>query len=159
MEEGIYHVPVLMHEVISGLQIDPSGIYVDCTFGGGGHSFGILQQLNNHGKLIAFDQDADAIKNVPDDSRVIFIPHNFRHLQRFLRLHKISKVNGILADLGVSSHQFDVPERGFSIRFNGPLDLRMDIRKPKTAATVVNTYEEEKLADILYNYGEFRESR
>lgn len=154
MQKGIYHVPVLMHEVISGLKIDPSGIYVDCTFGGGGHSSGILQHLNNHGKLIAFDQDADAIKNVPDDNRIIFIPHNFRHLQRFLRLHKISKVNGILADLGVSSHQFDVGERGFSTRFNGALDMRMNQSEKLDAAYVINNYTEERLHKIFEQYGE-----
>lgn len=143
-----------MHEVINGLQIDPSGIYVDCTFGGGGHSAGILQQLNRHGKLIAFDQDADAIKNVPDDNRVIFIPHNFRHLQRFLRFHKISKVNGVLADLGVSSHQFDAGERGFSTRFNGALDMRMNQSEKPDAAFVINNYKEERLHKIFEQYGE-----
>ena len=154
MQKGIYHVPVLMHEVISGLKIDPSGIYVDCTFGGGGHSSAILQHLNNHGKLIAFDQDADAIKNVPDDNRIIFIPHNFRHLQRFLRLNKISKVNGILADLGVSSHQFDEGERGFSTRFNGALDMRMNQSEKLDAAYVINNYTEERLRKIFEQYGE-----
>jgi 16S rRNA (cytosine1402-N4)-methyltransferase len=154
MQKGIYHVPVLMHEVISGLQIDPSGIYVDCTFGGGGHSSAILQQLNAHGKLIAFDQDADAIKNIPDDSKIIFIPHNFRHLRRFLRLHKISKVNGILADLGVSSHQFDIAERGFSTRFNGVMDMRMNQSENLDAALVIHNYPEEKLHKIFEQYGE-----
>ena len=154
MQKGIYHVPVLMQEVISGLQIDPSGIYVDCTFGGGGHSSVILRHLNDHGKLIAFDQDADAIKNVPDDARVIFIPHNFRHLQRFLRLHKISKVNGILADLGVSSHQFDIAERGFSTRFDGALDMRMNQSERLNAADVINNYSEDKLHKIFEQYGE-----
>lgn len=153
-QEGIYHVPVLLQEVISGLQIDPSGIYVDCTFGGGGHSRGILQQLNSDGKLIAFDQDEDAIKNLPTDNRVIFIPHNFRHLQRFLRFHKISKVNGILADLGVSSHQFDVVERGFSTRFNTPMDMRMNLGEKLNAANVINTYAEEKLHRLFEQYGE-----
>ena len=143
-----------MHEVISGLQIDPSGIYVDCTFGGGGHSSGILQQLNNHGKLIAFDQDADAIENVPDDNRVIFIPHNFRHLQRFLRLHRISKVNGILADLGVSSHQFNVAERGFSTRFDGAMDMRMNQSEKLDATDVIDNYPEVKLHKIFEQYGE-----
>lgn len=154
MQRGIYHVPVLMHEAISGLQIDPSGIYVDCTFGGGGHSAGIIQQLNKHGRLIAFDQDADAIKNVPDDSRIIFIPHNFRHLQRFLRLHKISKVKGILADLGVSSHQFNIAERGFSTRFNGALDMRMNQSEKLDAAYVINNYTEERLHKIFEQNGE-----
>jgi len=154
MQKGIYHVPVLMQEVINGLQIDPSGIYVDCTFGGGGHSSVILQHLNDQGKLIAFDQDADAKKNVPDDDRVIFIPHNFRHLQRFLRLHKISKVNGILADLGVSSHQFDIAERGFSTRFDGALDMRMNQSEKLNAADVINNYSEDKLHKIFEQYGE-----
>jgi 16S rRNA (cytosine1402-N4)-methyltransferase len=154
MQKGIYHVPVLMQEVISGLQIDPSGIYVDCTFGGGGHSSAILQHLNNQGKLVAFDQDADAIKNVPDDARVIFVPHNFRHLQRFLRLHKISKVNGILADLGVSSHQFDIAERGFSTRFDGALDMRMNQSEKLSAAQIINNYSEDKLHKIFEQYGE-----
>jgi 16S rRNA (cytosine1402-N4)-methyltransferase len=153
-QEGIYHVPVLMQEVISGLQIIPAGIYVDCTFGGGGHSRGILQQLNSYGKLIAFDQDEDAIKNLPKDERVIFIPHNFRHLQRFLRFHKISKVNGILADLGVSSHQFDVAARGFSTRFNAPMDMRMNQGEKLDAANVINTYSEEKLHKIFEQFGE-----
>lgn len=153
-QEGIYHVPVLLQEVISGLQIIPAGIYVDCTFGGGGHSRGILQQLNSYGKLIAFDQDEDAIKNLPKDERVIFIPHNFRHLQRFLRFHKISKVNGILADLGVSSHQFDVAARGFSTRFNAPMDMRMNQGEKLDAANVINTYSEEKLHRIFEQFGE-----
>ena len=154
MQQGIYHVPVLMHEVIDGLQIDPSGIYVDCTYGGGGHSSSILQQLNLAGKLIAFDQDANTIKNVPDDERIIFIPHNFRHLQRFLRFHKISKVNGILADLGVSSHQFDVPERGFSTRFNGVMDMRMNQSEKLDASAIINNYTEDKLHKIFEQYGE-----
>lgn len=154
MHEGIYHVPVLMHEVISGLQIDPSGIYVDCTYGGGGHSSSILQQLNNNGKLIAFDRDADAAKNVPHDNRIVFIPHNFRHLQRFLRFHKISKVNGVLADLGVSSHQFDVAERGFSTRFNGALDMRMNQSGKMDAVHIVNGYTQNKLHKIFEEYGE-----
>ena len=143
-----------MQEVINGLQIDPSGIYVDCTFGGGGHSSVILQHLNDQGKLIAFDQDADAVKNVPDDDRVIFIPHNFRYLHRFLRLYKISKVNGILADLGVSSHQFDIAERGFSTRFDGALDMRMNQSEKLNAADVINNYSEDKLHKIFEQYGE-----
>jgi 16S rRNA (cytosine1402-N4)-methyltransferase len=154
MNEGIYHVPVMMQEVIDGLKIDPSGVYVDCTFGGGGHSNSILKQLNEKGKLIAFDQDADAIKNLHEDERLIFIPHNFRHLQRFLRFHKILKVNGILADLGVSSHQFDVAERGFSTRFNAPLDMRMNQGEKLDAANVISTYSEEKLHRIFEQYGE-----
>ncbi len=154
MQSGIYHVPVLLHEAINGLNIIPSGIYVDCTFGGGGHSAAILKKLGTGGKLIAFDQDADAKKNVPFDNRLIFVPNNFRHLQRFLRLHKISKVNGILADLGVSSHQFDVAERGFSIRFNAPMDMRMNQNEKLDAAKVITTYTEERLHKIFEEYGE-----
>ncbi len=159
MGEGIYHVPVMMQEVINGLKINPSGVYVDCTFGGGGHSISILKQLNEKGKLIAFDQDADAIRNLPKDERLIFIPHNFRHLQRFLRFHKILKVNGILADLGVSSHQFDVAERGFSTRFNAPMDMRMNQGEKLDAAVVISTYSEEKLHRIFEQYGEVTNSK
>jgi 16S rRNA (cytosine1402-N4)-methyltransferase len=154
-----YHVPVLLKEVIDGLKIIPSGIYVDCTFGGGGHSKKILEQLNNDGKLIVFDQDEDAKKNVPDDKRVIFVPHNFRHLQRFLRFHKISKVNGILADLGVSSHQFNEAERGFSTRFNAALNMRMNQNEKITAAEIVKNYPEEKLHKIFEQYGEVTNSK
>ena len=154
MQQGIYHVPVLLQEVIEGLQIDPAGIYVDCTFGGGGHSEAILEKLNSHGKLIAFDQDEDAIKNLPHDERLIFVPHNFRHLQRFLRFHKISKVNGILADLGVSSHQFNAAERGFSTRFDAPMDMRMNQSEKTNAADIINNYSEEKLHKIFEKYGE-----
>jgi 16S rRNA (cytosine1402-N4)-methyltransferase len=154
-----YHVPVLLHEVIMGLQIIPSGIYVDCTFGGGGHSKKILENLNEKGKLIVFDQDEDAKKNVPEDERIIFVPHNFRHLQRFLRFHKIQKVNGILADLGVSSHQFNEAERGFSTRFDAALDMRMNQNEKKTAADVVKNYSEEKLHKIFEQYGEVTNSK
>jgi 16S rRNA (cytosine1402-N4)-methyltransferase len=154
MEEGIYHVPVLLQEVINALRIDSSGIYVDCTFGGGGHSAAILKKLNKHGKLIAFDQDEDANKNLPADDRLIFVPHNFRHLQRFLRYHKIPKVNGILADLGVSSHQFNAAERGFSTRFNAPMDMRMNRGEKKDAVHIINNYSEEKLHRLFEKYGE-----
>lgn len=149
-----YHIPVLFHEVLEGLQIHPEGVYVDCTFGGGGHSKGILQQLSSEGRLIAFDQDADAAANVLDDKRILFVPQNFRHIQRFLRLYKVPKVHGVLADLGVSSHQFDVGERGFSIRFDGPLDMRMDSRQPLDAQTVVATYSEQQLHKLFEQYGE-----
>ena len=159
MQEGIYHVPVLLQEVIDYLNIIPSGIYVDCTFGGGGHSKKILEQLNSEGKLIVFDQDEDARKNLPTDDRVIFVPHNFRHLQRFLRFHKILKVNGILADLGVSSHQINVPERGFSTRFNAALDMRMNQKETKTAGDVLKNYSEEKLHKIFEQYGEVTNSK
>jgi 16S rRNA (cytosine1402-N4)-methyltransferase len=154
-----YHVPVLLEEVIEGLQILPSGIYVDCTFGGGGHSKKILEKLNTQGRLIVFDQDEDAKKNLPDDNRVIFVPHNFRHLQRFLRFHKIQKVNGILADLGISSHQINKAERGFSTRFDAAMDMRMNQGDVKTAADVVKNYSEEQLHKIFEQYGEVTNSK
>lgn len=154
-----YHIPVLFHESLEALNIKPNGVYVDCTFGGGGHSRGILEKLDEHGKLIAFDQDADAQRNLPDDKRVVFVPQNFRHLQRFLRLHKFPKVDGLLADLGVSSHQFDEGERGFSIRFEGPLDMRMDRRTELTAAKVLLTYTELQLHKLFEQYGEVTNSK
>ena len=159
MSESVYHIPVMLKEVIEGLKIQPGGVYVDCTFGGGGHAKELLRQLNDQGKLIVFDQDADARENVPDDPRVIFVPYNFRHLQRFLRLHKATEVDGILADLGVSSHQFDEADRGFSIRFDGDLDMRMDKRQDKTAYTVVSTYSEQELHKIFEKYGEVTNSK
>lgn len=149
-----YHVPVLLRQTLDGLAIRPGGIYVDCTFGGGGHAKALLQQLNAAGKLFAFDQDADAATNVPADSRITFVPNNFRHLQRFLRLHKAPLADGIMADLGVSSHQFDEPERGFSTRFDAPLDMRMDRRQAMTAFDVVNTYSETQLHTLFEQYGE-----
>jgi 16S rRNA (cytosine1402-N4)-methyltransferase len=149
-----YHTPVLLQECIDGLDIWPAGIYVDCTFGGGGHSAAILEQLNENGKLIVFDQDEDARKNLPDDKRVIFVPQNFRHLQRFLRLHKASMVDGILADLGVSSHQFDEAGRGFSIRFDAALDMRMDQRQSITAADILKNFSEIQLHKMFEQYGE-----
>ncbi len=154
-----YHTPVLLNEAVEGLNIKPDGIYVDCTFGGGGHSRAILQRLNENGRLYVFDQDADAKKNLPDDERVIFIPQNFRDLQRFLRLHKITKVDGILADLGVSSHQFDEAERGFSIRFDAALDMRMDQRENTTAATVLQNFTEQQLHKMFEQYGEVTNSK
>lgn len=154
-----YHVPVLLNEVIEHLAIKPSGTYVDCTFGGGGHSKAILQQLGERGKLIAFDQDADAKRNLPDDNRVVFVPQNFRHLQRFLRLNGITEVDGVLADLGVSSHQFDEAARGFSIRYEANLDMRMDQRQEKTAADVVNRYSEVELHKLFEQYGEVTNSK
>ncbi len=149
-----YHIPVLLNEVIEGLAIKPNGIYVDCTFGGGGHSKVILSLLNKEGKLIVFDQDEDAKANVPNDDRVLFIPQNFIHLQRFLRLHKVSRVDGILADLGVSSHQFDEAERGFSIRFDANLDMRMDKRQTLTAASVLKNFTEVQLHKMFEKFGE-----
>lgn len=154
-----YHIPVLYHESLEGLNIQPDGVYVDCTFGGGGHSRGILSQLGPDGKLIVFDQDADAKQNVPDDSRIQFVPHNFRHLGRFLRLYKNEKVNGVLADLGVSSHQFDEGERGFSIRFDGPLDMRMDQRQEVTASDILKEYNEAQLHKLFERYGEVTNSK
>jgi 16S rRNA (cytosine1402-N4)-methyltransferase len=154
MQKGIYHVPVMLQEVIAGLQINPSGTYVDCTFGGGGHSRAILQRLDKNGRLIAFDQDPDAQKNLPEDARVTFIPHNFRHLQRFLRLHKISAVNGVLADLGVSSHQFNEASRGFSTRFDARLDMRMNSSQKMDAAFIIQTYSEETLHKLFEQLGE-----
>jgi len=160
MSEPVYHVPVLLQEVIDGLNIHPSGVYVDCTFGGGGHSLEILKRLDAEGRLVVFDQDADARKNVPDnDDRIIFVQHNFRHLQRFCRLHKITQVDGILADLGVSSHQFDTADRGFSTRFEGDLDMRMDQRQQLTAFEVVNTYTEQQLHKLFEQYGEVTNSK
>lgn len=154
MDQPAYHVPVLLEEVLAGLDIHPDGVYVDCTFGGGGHSKEILNHLNDSGRLIAFDQDADARQNLPDDPRLVFVPHNFRHLQRFLRLHKSILVDGIMADLGVSSHQFDEAGRGFSTRFDGDLDMRMDKRQATMAADIVNTYSEQKLHKLFEQYGE-----
>ena len=149
-----YHIPVLLQETIAGLAIQPEGVYVDCTFGGGGHSKAILEKLGPEGKLFAFDQDEDAKRNLPDDGRVVFVPHNFRHLQRFLRLHQITAVDGIMADLGVSSHQFDEAGRGFSIRFDAELDMRMDQRQKLTAFDVVATYSEGQLHKLFEQYGE-----
>ncbi len=154
-----YHTPVLLNEAIEALNIKEDGVYVDCTFGGGGHSKEILKHLGANGKLIVFDQDEDTKKNVPEDDRVIFVPQNFRHLQRFLRLHKHTKVDGILADLGVSSHQFDTAERGFSTRFDAALDMRMDNRQTATAAMVLNTYTELQLHKMFEKYGEVTNSK
>lgn len=153
-ENELYHIPVLFNEVLDGLKIKPNGIYVDCTFGGGGHSLGILKQLNNEGKLVAFDQDKDAVKNVYKDDRIVFIHQNFKYLQKFLQLHKIQKVDGLLADLGVSSHQFDEGSRGFSIRFDGPLDMRMDSRQQTTASDVLKQFSENQLHKMFELYGE-----
>jgi len=149
-----YHIPVLLSEAMDGLNIRADGVYVDCTFGGGGHSAEILAHLNSQGRLYGFDQDADARKNSMPDERFVFIPHNFRHLQRFLRLHNVDAVDGILADLGVSSHQFDEPDRGFSIRADADLDMRMDKRQALRAESVLNTYPEQKLQEMFSQYGE-----
>lgn len=153
-EEANYHVPVLLTETIEHLKIKPDGIYVDCTFGGGGHSKAISKELTNTGRLIAFDQDEASRRNLPNDERLLFIPHNFRHIKRFLQLHGIKEVDGILTDLGVSSHQFDERERGFSTRFDANLDMRMDQRQALTAVNVLNDYSEIKLHKIFEKYGE-----
>lgn len=159
MSEPDYHIPALLNETINGLKIKPDGVYVDVTFGGGGHSREILAKLGKNGKLLGFDQDEDAIKNALDDPRFIFVRSNFQYLKNFLRYHNIDKVDGILADLGVSSHHFDEAERGFSFRFDGALDMRMNTKSPLTAAVLLNTYSEEQLADVFYLYGELHNSR
>ncbi|MBS1634798.1 MAG: 16S rRNA (cytosine(1402)-N(4))-methyltransferase RsmH [Bacteroidetes bacterium] len=149
-----YHIPVLLQACIDHLNIKPDGVYVDITFGGGGHSKEILKHLGPQGKLYAFDQDADAARNVPDDMRLTFIPQNFRFIKNYLRLYGVTRVDGILGDLGVSSHQFDKAERGFSTRFDADLDMRMNQQSPLTAKKVLNTYDEKKLIAILKEYGE-----
>ena len=151
-----YHVPVLFDQCIEGLDIKEDGIYVDVTFGGGGHSRGIISKLGEKGKLFAFDQDKDAIENAIDDERFTLINMNFKHIKNYLRLHGVKKVDGILADLGVSSHQFDVAERGFSTRFDGKLDMRMNQSSPLSAFNVVNEYELEDLTRILRDFGELK---
>lgn len=153
-----YHIPVLLNESIEGLNIDPNGIYVDVTYGGGGHSSKILEKLEK-GKLIAFDQDSDVLNNLPADDRLIFVQQNFKYLLNFLDYYGFEQVDGILADLGVSSHDFDVAERGFSTRFDGALDMRMNQTASLTAANVVNEYGEEELIKILRDYGEISNAR
>jgi 16S rRNA (cytosine1402-N4)-methyltransferase len=154
-----YHTTVLLKEAVDGLAIKEDGVYVDATFGGGGHSRLILERLGKNGKLIAFDQDADAWRNKPDDDRLIPVTENFKYLRRFLRLHGYKEVDGILADLGVSSFQFDTAERGFSIRYDGPLDMRMDKRSEMTAADVIKDYSESELHKLFEQYGEVRNSK
>ena len=154
-----YHLPVMLNECIEGLNIRPDGTYVDATFGGGGHSRAILSLLGDGGRLIAFDQDADALANALDDPRFTLLNENFRHAKSFLRLHGVRKVDGLLADLGVSSHQFDVAERGFSTRYEGTLDLRMDQRQELTARDIVNSADEQELERILRLYGELPNAR
>ncbi|MDR2042250.1 MAG: 16S rRNA (cytosine(1402)-N(4))-methyltransferase RsmH [Tannerella sp.] len=155
----LYHVPVLLEESLRGLNIRPEGVYVDLTFGGGGHSRGILACLGNEGRLYGFDQDADAETNIPADERFIFVRSNFRYLSNFLRYHGETQVDGILADLGVSSHHFDDETRGFSFRFDSVLDMRMNRRAGQTAAEVLNTCSEETLAELLRTYGELKNAR
>ncbi|MDO4179715.1 MAG: 16S rRNA (cytosine(1402)-N(4))-methyltransferase RsmH [Bacteroidales bacterium] len=158
-KEQTYHIPVLLKESIDGMNICPDGIYVDVTFGGGGHSKEILSRLDEEGHLYSFDQDEDAERNIVNDDRFTFVRSNFRYLHNFLRYYDVEEVDGILADLGVSSHHFDDSERGFSFRFDGKLDMRMNKRAGMTAAEVVNSYSEERLADIFYLYGELKNSR
>ena len=151
-----YHNPVLLKETVDGLNIIEDGVYVDVTFGGGGHSKEILNRLGKNGKLIAFDQDQDTLLNTIDDSRFTLINENFRHTKRFLRFHGVKKVDGILADFGVSSHQFDVPKRGFSTRFEAKLDMRMNQQEILSAYTVINEYDEQQLRQVFWQYGELR---
>lgn len=157
--ETIYHIPVLLNESIDGMNLQPGGIYTDMTFGGGGHSKEILRRMDKDSRLFSFDQDEDAEKNIVNDPRFTFVRSNFRYLHNFLRYYGVEKVDAVLADLGVSSHHFDDAERGFSFRFDGKLDMRMNKRAGMTAADIVNNYEEEKLADIFYLYGELKNSR
>lgn len=154
-----YHIPVLMKDSVDGLNIGSAGIYVDVTFGGGGHSREILSRLDADGHLYSFDQDADAEKNIINDNRLTFVRSNFRYLKNWMRYYGVDYIDGLLADLGVSSHHFDDESRGFSFRFDAPLDMRMNKRDGTTAADVVNTYDEERLADIFYLYGELKNSR
>ncbi|MBO7592030.1 MAG: 16S rRNA (cytosine(1402)-N(4))-methyltransferase RsmH [Bacteroidaceae bacterium] len=160
-QEITYHVPVLLKESVDGLNIGKGGVFVDVTFGGGGHSREILSRLDINGHLYSFDQDADAEKNAEgfDTERFTFVRSNFRFLKNFLKYHGVEQIDGLLADLGVSSHHFDDSERGFSFRFEGKLDMRMNQRAGKTAADVVNTYDEKQLADVFYLYGELKQSR
>ena len=154
-----YHVPVLLEESVDGLNIQPGGVYMDLTFGGGGHSREILLRMDEKGRLIAFDQDEDALVNIPQDDRFIFVNHNFRYLRNFMRYYGYEAVDGILADLGVSSHEFDEAERGFSFRYDAELDMRMNRRTKLTAATVLNTYDLERLTAVFRNYGEVENAR
>ena len=155
----MYHNPVLLKQSVDALVTNPDGIYVDCTFGGGGHSREILSRLSEKGRLFSFDQDLDALKNTIDDPRFTLVNQNFRFLENSMLAYGISHVDGILADLGVSSHQFDEAERGFSTRSNAPLDMRMNVMQGLDAKKIINDYEEEELADIFYHYGELREAR
>ena len=154
-----YHVPVLLEESVGGLDIKPDGIYVDVTFGGGGHSREILRHLGPQGRLFGFDQDEDAERNIVDDERFTFVRSNFRYLRNWMRYYGVEQIDGLLADLGVSSHHFDDETRGFSFRFDAPLDMRMNKRSGMTAADILNDYSEEQLADIFYLYGELKNAR
>lgn len=159
MEEGVYHIPVLRQETVDGLGIKPDGIYADMTFGGGGHSREILSRLGKEGRLYCFDQDEDAERNIVDDPRLTFVRSNFRYLKNWMRYYGVEQLDGVLADLGVSSHHLDAEDRGFSFRFEAPLDMRMNTRAGLNAADVLNTYSEEQLADVFYLYGELKNSR
>ena len=159
MQEPVYHIPALLEECLEGLNISPNGTYVDVTFGGGGHSRGIIENLGEEGRLFSFDQDSDAEKNIIDDKRFTFVKSNFRFLKNFMQYHNIDEVDGIIADLGVSFHHFDEADRGFSFRFDGKLDMRMNRRGGKSASEIINRYPEDKIADILYYYGEMRNAR
>ena len=154
-----YHVPVLLQESVDGLDIKPNGIYVDVTFGGGGHSREILSRIGENGHLYSFDQDEDAEKNILNDNRFTFVRSNFRYLRNWMRYYGVEHIDGLLADLGVSSHHFDDETRGFSFRFDAPLDMRMNKRSGMTAAEILNNYDEEQLADIFYIYGEIKNAR
>ncbi len=154
-----YHVPVLLQESVDGLDIQPDGVYVDVTFGGGGHSKEILSRLSPKGHLYSFDQDADAEKNIVNDDRFTFVRSNFRYIRNWMQYYGVEQIDGLLADLGVSSHHFDDETRGFSFRFDAPLDMRMNKRAGQTAADVLNNYTEEKLADVFYLYGELKNAR
>lgn len=158
-ERQTYHIPVLLKPAVDGLDIRPEGTYVDVTLGGGGHTREILSRLGPDGRLLGFDQDEDAERNIPNDGRFTFVRSNFRYLHNFLRYHGVEQIDGLLADLGVSSHHFDDSERGFSFRFDGALDMRMNKRAGQTAADIVNSYDEERLADVFYLYGELKNSR
>ncbi len=156
MKTKMFHNPVLLKATVDGLNMKPNGVYVDATFGGGGHSKEILSRLNEHGRLYAFDQDEDALANAIDDPRFVLINENFRYVKRFLRFHGVKQVDGVLADFGVSSHQFDVAERGFSTRFEAQLDMRMNQNNSLSAYEVINTYEEDQLRQVFAQYGELR---
>ena len=159
MTTETYHIPVLLHESIDGLNIKPNGLYVDVTFGGGGHSREILRRLGPGGHLYSFDQDEDAMHNALSDERFTFVRSNFRYISNWMRYYEVEHIDGLLADLGVSSHHFDDAERGFSFRFDAPLDMRMNKKAGMTAADIVNNYDEKQLADVLYLYGELKQSR
>lgn len=159
MSDNFYHHAVLLKESIEQLNIIPHGVYLDATFGGGGHSKEILKHLNDRGRLMVFDQDEDARRNLPEDPRIIFIPENFKYASRFVRMYKLGPLNGVLADLGVSSFQFDTAERGFSIRFDADIDMRMDHRQTITATHILNTYPEKKLQQLFEDYGEITNAK